>query len=213
MVADEKSLDDSNARRLKQNGSSIEHRAGVVGGLPLWLAAGFADRLRQISHSARRHALARKLEEDMGENTASRSVPELMAGMTKLVELEIDELQLLLEKSQKDVRKSRLEVDAISAELKATRDLIRGWEMRGDSDMAKTTRRLFGELGRTQIRAVRAEKQIESLKLEVLRLQRQRDEVKADMVKLGAVCCLILVAIGKLVFDGHASTAQALLHR
>ncbi|PXF47557.1 hypothetical protein BWQ96_02701 [Gracilariopsis chorda] len=213
IVAEDKSLGDSHARRSKQNESSIEHRAGVIGGLPLWFAAGVADRLRRISHSARRHALAQKLEQEMREDNTSRSVPDLMAGMAKLVEVEIEELQLLLEKSQNEVRKSRLEVEALNAELKATRDLITGWETRGGSDMAKTARRLFGELGRTQIRAVRAEKQIESLNQEVCRLQQHRDEVNADMIKLCAVCCLILVVIGKLVVDGHAGTAQVLLHR
>ncbi|KAI0567218.1 hypothetical protein FGB62_4g049 [Gracilaria domingensis] len=70
-------------RPARLSETSIEHRAGVIGGLPLFLAVGAIHQLRRFTHSAQRHAMVREIEKEMLRDETGRSTPELMEKMTR----------------------------------------------------------------------------------------------------------------------------------
>ncbi|CAN8073494.1 unnamed protein product [Agarophyton chilense] len=154
----------------------------------------------------------RDIEEKMDHDASERTTTELMEKMTKLVTLEIDELHVLLESTRKDANKATHQVKLLNMQLLAAQQLVRNWEHKGQSEIAKTARRLFATLASTQTRAAKAEREILTLKEQVGRLRSQRDEARADIIKVCAVWSVLLAALGK--FLAHESNGVVhLFHR
>lgn len=203
MIADESQHSKSPIRPSKQSDSNIGHSAGLVAGVPIWFAAEAFGKLRRFSHSAKKHVAAVALDKELRKKSSDVSIGDLIRKMAAVMERELGEMQISLEISQKEEKRAKKTIALLTNEVAAARDRVKTLQIRGEREIAKTAKRLFGDLGKTQTRATKAERELEGLKEQIALLQKQQYQAKSDVVKLCVVLCLFLVAWGALWAQGH----------
>lgn len=186
-------------RASKQPGRDkhVSRRAGVIGGLPLYLlrAAGTElAKVRERQKLARANAPVEVAAVDVeGDVTRDlRKAAEAAAGAIADREAEIDDLT---------TRCAGLE-----AALELAKARLRNVQTGASEDvMADTARRFAAGMTANGCRAVRAEREVQVLLEETRRLEEEVRDGNADLVKLNAAAAAFTVAL--IVFWANAALA------